>query len=106
MYLYHYYDRSIGPFKNLSDCSQEEANKIIEKLNKAGFKTIKVPGRIYDTNYIKDLGIFLIHDCNYINANVHVNKDGELVYITNKSNFDRKIGLTQELIKGFIKKIK
>jgi hypothetical protein len=32
MYLYHYYDKSIGPFKNLSDCSQEEANKIIEKI--------------------------------------------------------------------------
>ena len=32
MYLYHYYDKTIGPFKNLSDCSQEEANKIMEKI--------------------------------------------------------------------------
>ena len=28
LYLYHYYDKAIGPFKNLSDISIEEANKI------------------------------------------------------------------------------
>lgn len=29
IYLYHYYDKTIGPFKNLSDLSDEEANKIL-----------------------------------------------------------------------------
>lgn len=29
MYLYHYYDKTIGPFKNLSDISIEEANKVL-----------------------------------------------------------------------------
>ena len=32
MYLYHYYDKTIGPFKNLSESSQEEAAKIMEKI--------------------------------------------------------------------------
>ena len=32
MNLYHYYDKTKGPFKNLSDCSVDEANKILEKI--------------------------------------------------------------------------
>jgi len=32
MYLYHYYDKSIGPFKNLSDISIEEANKVLRDI--------------------------------------------------------------------------
>ena len=32
MFLDHYYDKSIGPFKNLSDISLEEANKVKEEL--------------------------------------------------------------------------
>lgn len=32
MNLYHYYDKKMGPFKNLSDCSVDEANKILDKI--------------------------------------------------------------------------
>ena len=32
MYLYHYYDKTIGPFRNLSDLNQEEANEIIREI--------------------------------------------------------------------------
>lgn len=32
MHLYHYYDKSIGPFKNLSDISIEEANKVLRDI--------------------------------------------------------------------------
>jgi len=32
MVLYHYYDKSIGPFKNLSDLSTEEANKVLKEI--------------------------------------------------------------------------
>lgn len=32
MYLYHYYDNSIGPFKNLSDLSLEEANQVLRNI--------------------------------------------------------------------------
>ncbi len=32
MYLYHYYDKTIGPFKNLSDTSIEAANKVLNEL--------------------------------------------------------------------------
>lgn len=32
MYLYHYYDKSVGPFRNLSDVSVEEANAILENI--------------------------------------------------------------------------
>lgn len=32
MFLYHYYDKSIGPFKNLSDLSAEEANRVLQEI--------------------------------------------------------------------------
>lgn len=32
MYLYHYYDKDIGPFKNISDVPVEEACKIMKRL--------------------------------------------------------------------------
>lgn len=32
MFLYHYFDKTIGPFKNLSDLSVEEANKVLQKI--------------------------------------------------------------------------
>lgn len=32
MFLYHYYDKAIGPFKNLSDLTMEEANKVLREI--------------------------------------------------------------------------
>lgn len=34
MYLYHYYDRDYGPFKNLSELTDEEAVVIVKKIAK------------------------------------------------------------------------
>lgn len=34
MYLYHYYDKTIGPFVNLSDIPLHEANNILETIRK------------------------------------------------------------------------
>lgn len=34
MYLYHYYDKTIGPFRNLSDVSFEEANEILNEIKR------------------------------------------------------------------------
>lgn len=35
MYLYHYYDRAVGPFKNLSDISVEEAKRILDEIKRS-----------------------------------------------------------------------
>ena len=32
MNLYHYYDKTIGPFRNLSDVSTEEANRVLKEI--------------------------------------------------------------------------
>ena len=32
MFLYHYYDKTIGPFKNLSDLSVDEANSVLQEI--------------------------------------------------------------------------
>ena len=72
----------------------DEVAKIFEEN---GFEVIRVPGRVYETYKNSDNKICLKHICNYMNANVIENKDGKLVYITNKSNIDKELGLTKEL---------
>lgn len=32
MYLYHYYDKKVGPFQNLSDLPEKEADELLEKI--------------------------------------------------------------------------
>lgn len=32
MLLYHYFDKTIGPFKNLSDLSMNDANKVLQEI--------------------------------------------------------------------------
>lgn len=32
MYLYHYFDKTIGPFKNLSDLPIDEAKNILNTI--------------------------------------------------------------------------
>lgn len=34
MFLYHYYDKEIGPFMNLSELSIDEANAVLNKIKK------------------------------------------------------------------------
>ena len=41
----------------------------------------------------------LTHSLNFMNAIITKNKKGEMVYISNKSDFDKRIGLTPEIIK-------
>lgn len=36
MYLYHYYEKSIGPFKSLSDLPREKAERILDWLRERG----------------------------------------------------------------------
>ena len=33
MLLYHYYDKIIGPFKNLSDLTIEQANRVLQEIS-------------------------------------------------------------------------
>lgn len=34
MYLYHYYDKETGPFRNLSELSREGAEKVLKTIGK------------------------------------------------------------------------
>lgn len=66
-------------------------------LKKAGFEVIRVPGRLYQIAGTNSEEPCLQHYCNYMNANVLRNKDGEIVYITNKGMIDKMLGLSPEL---------
>ena len=75
----------------------EEVEKI---LVDAGYDVIRVPGRIYSVNIDEiDNSQNLSCTCNYLNANVLKNKNGDIVYITNKSDVDRSIGLNDKTLK-------
>ncbi len=87
-------DNYIKVVENNPFAKTEEVEEI---LKNNGFEVIKVPGRLYSicTNTLGKNR--LKHYCNYMNANTLINKDGDLVYITNKSDIDNMVGLTPEL---------
>lgn len=61
MYLYHYYDKTIGPFKNLSDISIEQANEVLREIanNKPNVQCAKrqadyMQARFYYENILRN----------------------------------------------------
>ncbi len=82
---------------NISINNRAQTDNVAQMLNKNGFEVIRVPGRIYETIPSENEEPYLKQFCNFINANVLINREGELVYITNKSNIDELLGLTPEL---------
>lgn len=61
MYLYHYYDKTIAPFLNLSDLPQEQANQVLADIrkNKPHTQTAKrtsdyMENRIYYEKILKE----------------------------------------------------
>jgi hypothetical protein len=71
-------------------------------LIKAGYEPIPVPARLFQSISEKNehgTSNILRHELNYINAQTLINPKGELVYITNKSDIDNKLGFTPDIIK-------
>lgn len=96
------FNELISKFKtSVSTNIRPQVEEIVKVLNVGGFEPIRVPGRIYDTLVFNQNDVFITHDCNYINANVLLNNDGELVYITNKSNIDSCLGLDADYAEDF-----
>lgn len=97
-------DRFVSVLSNFENSIKENKNaesiQVEKILRKKGFEVIRVPGRVYRVSNdldTKDCG--LTNYCNYMNANVLKNKNGELVYITNDSIIDDMLGLTPEISK-------
>lgn len=81
-----------NPYANMND--------VETALKQAGYEPIKVPSRvfeIFDTNNGAKKSFYLRQLHNYMNANVLINDKNETVYITNKSNLDEILGLTNEI---------
>lgn len=64
------------------------------------YSVVRVPGRVFTLGEktSEDGNLLPQHYCNYMNADVLRNQDGQLVYITNKSKIDDMLGLTPEII--------
>lgn len=79
-----------------------KTQEVEKALIAAGYEPIKVPGRIFEvySSEEADMGkdkYILKNLINFINAHVHINNKGETIYITNKSNIDETLGLTEEI---------
>lgn len=74
------------------------ADEIVKTLKNKGFEPIRIPGRLYYTipNSKQD---DLVYSMNYLNSIVHELKDKSLVYITNKTDYNEKFGITPEISK-------
>lgn len=92
-----FYDKVVQFENSVAKNNRPNADIISERLSKAGFVPIRVPGRFYDIENDVDNEQFIKHYCNYINANVIKNRKEEIIYITNKSNIDSVLGLTPEI---------
>lgn len=62
-------------------------DEVIRELKSQGFKTIKVPGLLASDPRL-----------NFMNALVHQNDNGDLIYITNKTNVGARFGIDFENI--------
>lgn len=80
--------------KVVQDRLPKSTDEVIKKLEKEGYTTIRVPGRIIKTSTNSSLKNIL----NYVNAIVHENPEGDLVYITNYSNVIDNLGLNQKIV--------
>ncbi len=80
--------------------NRPSAEEVEKALQAAGYEPIRVPGRIYNNLGTDAHDVSIVENIhNYMNANALLNKQGDLVYITNKSNFDEKMGITPEIEK-------
>ena len=96
------FEETIADFQKQIDLNKlAQTEDVVKKLKMSGITPIRVPGRIYNTNYFDGYGTFLTHKCNYINANVLKNNDGDIVYITNKSDIDDSLMLNSFIAGNF-----
>lgn len=66
---------------------------IAKELTDYGFKVVRVPSNIVRPTNSADINNDTHYISNFMNAIVHENKDGDLVYITNKSNLNKHVGI-------------
>ena len=94
---YNMLSMMLDAFDNVAAANKfAKTDETADVLEKAGYEVIRVPGRLCSTSQ-KDPDK-LIHLYNFMNANVLLNNDNELVYITNDSIFDRAtLGITKDI---------
>lgn len=95
-YIRYSLQDKISYFKNdvfLNRCPHVDS--VVSELEKNGYSVQRVPGRLYSLAAENDL----VHDVNYMNAIVTKDKNGDLVYMTNKSKFDDVYKLNNKYIK-------
>lgn len=75
----------------------ENSETIETELKNYGFKVVRVPSNIIRPSVVQDIDSDNHYMSNFMNAIVHQNKQGDLVYITNRSLLDEAAGITKEV---------
>jgi len=71
----------------------------INELKEQGFKPVRVPGFIGN-----NIPVVANSDLNFMNAIVHQEDDGSLIYITNKTNLKKEMGIDfEEIFENYLK---
>lgn len=97
------YKKLCDVIKNMQQARKKggfaDTNEVISTLEDKGYNVIRTPGRIYDKPRRNNPGDIFIHSLNFINAVAATDKNGDIVYISNKTDLPEKLGLTAELAK-------
>ena len=75
----------------------KDRHKITKELMEYDFKVVRVPSNVYYAPPLQKSSKENSYLANYMNAIVHVNNEGDLVYITNKSSLDEIAEITPEV---------
>ncbi len=91
----------IHRIKNMYDCIDRNPfsnmDAVINKLKQNGFEPIRVPGRIINNYNYSGESVQWENLLNYMNAIVHENPQGELVYISTFSKFIQNMGFSEKI---------
>ena len=94
---YNMLSMMLDAFDNVAAANKfAKTDETAKALEKAGYEVIRVPGRLYSVSQKNPDKLTTLY--NFMNANVLLNNDNELVYITNDSIFDRAtLGITKDI---------
>lgn len=94
---YNMLSMMLDAFDNVAAANKfAKTDETANALEKAGYEVIRVPGRLYSVSQTNPDKLTPLY--NFMNANVLLNNDNELVYITNDSIFDRAtLGITKDI---------
>lgn len=89
-----------------NSCTSIKTDTVEKILTDSGYKVVRVPGIINNVELVKywdksNEGFVKCRILNYMNACVTVNKNNDIIYITNKDNLFNELNISEAQLKKF-----